>query len=134
MKRKKERTVKRINQKSHAAAFCCILEGGDAEEPSAAHAAVGHGARLGRALGAREGHYDTPARGARPARMPAVQEPRPDAARCLAIITSSNSSSAGGLLLCNMVVAWCDLLFVPLSAAADPSSRAASADPPDASA
>jgi hypothetical protein len=58
----------------------------------------------------------------------------PDAARCLAIITSSNSSSAGGLLLCNMVVAWCDLLFVPLSAAADPSSRAASADPPDASA
>jgi hypothetical protein len=64
-------------KKSHAAAFCCILEVGDAEEPSAAHAAVGHGARLGRALGALEAHYDTPARGARPARVQAVRESRP---------------------------------------------------------
>lgn len=51
------------------------LEGGHAEEPAAAHAAVRDGARL-RGLGAPEAHHHAPARGARPARVRAVRQPR----------------------------------------------------------
>jgi len=53
------------------------LEGGDAEEPAAAHAAVGDGARLGGLLRAPEAYHDAPTRGARPARVRAVRQPGP---------------------------------------------------------
>jgi len=54
----------------------CRLEGGHPKEPAAAHAAVGDGAGLG-GQRAPEAHDDAPARGARPARVRAVRQPRP---------------------------------------------------------
>ena len=53
------------------------LGGGHPKEPAAAHAAVGDGAGFGGHQRAPEAHDDAPARGARPARVRAVRQPRP---------------------------------------------------------
>jgi hypothetical protein len=50
------------------------LDRRNAEEPAAAHAAVGDGAGLG-GVHAPEAHHDPLARCARPARVPAVRQP-----------------------------------------------------------